>query len=70
MEFRSLNQEVMARLSRSFDAQDARISALHARWLHEALTVGDITPLESGEVEASFERGIANAKARKQAEVT
>ncbi len=65
-EFRSLNQEMLARLSRSFDAEDAKMSALHARWLHEALASGEPTPLKSQEVDAAFERGLARAKARKQ----
>ena len=64
-EFRSLNQEVLSRLSRSFDAQEARLSALHARWVHEALAGGDLTPLRPSEVDAAFERGLAKAKARK-----
>ena len=64
-EFRSLNQEILARLSRSFDAQDARMTALHARWVQEALSSGNPTPLKRGELDAAFERGLAHAKARK-----
>ncbi len=64
-EFRSLNQEILARLSRSFDAQDAKMAALHARWVREALASGDPAPLARGELEAAFERGRARAKARK-----
>jgi hypothetical protein len=65
-DFRSLNHEILSRLSRSFDAQDARMSALHARWVHEALASGDATSLKPGELDAAFERGIAKAKVRKQ----
>ncbi len=64
-EFRSLNQEILARLSRSFDAQDARMSALHARWVQEALVSGEPAPLGGGELDEAFGRGLARAKARK-----
>lgn len=63
--FRSLNQEIQARLSRSFDAEEAKMSALHAHWVHEALSSGDSTPLKPGELDQAFARGIARAKARK-----
>jgi plasmid stability protein len=63
--FRSLNQEVLARLSRSFDAEEAKMSALHARWVHEALASGDATPIKPGEVDQAFASGVARAKARK-----
>ena len=66
-EFRSLNQEVLSRLSRSFDAQDARMSAIHARWVHESLASGDSTPLKARDLDAAFDRGIARAKSRKAA---
>jgi plasmid stability protein len=65
--FRSLNQEVLARLSRSFDAEDAKMSALHARWVHEALASGDSTPLKPQELDQAFARGVARAKSRKAA---
>lgn len=63
-EFRSTNQEILARLRRSFDAQDAEMTALHARWVHEALASGEPTPLKSDDVGRAFARGIARAKAR------
>jgi plasmid stability protein len=65
--FRSLNQEVLARLNRSFDAEEAKMSALHARWVHEALTSGDSTPLKPEELNQAFAKGITRAKARKSA---
>ena len=68
--FRSLNQEVLARLSRSFDAEEARMSALHARWVHEALASGNATPLEADKIDRAFARGIARAKTRKSAKAT
>ncbi len=64
--FRSVNQEVLARLNRSFDAEDARMCAVHARWIHEALASGPATPLQPGELDKAFARGIARSKARKQ----
>ena len=66
--FRSLNQEVLARLSRSFDAEEAKVSALHARWVHEALASGNPTPLKAGEIDRASAREIARAKTRKSAE--
>jgi len=65
--FRSLNQEVLARLNRSFDAEEAKMTALHARWIHEALASGDSTPLKPEDVDHAFSRGIARAKSRKSA---
>ena len=65
--FRSLNQEVLARLSRSFDAEEARMSALHARWVHEALASGNPTPLKADDIDRAFARGVARAKTRKSA---
>ena len=60
--FRSLNQEVLARLNRSFDAEDAKMTALHARWVHEALASGDATPLRPAELDRAFAQGVARAK--------
>jgi plasmid stability protein len=65
--FRSVNQEAQARLSRSFDAEDAKMTALHARWVHEALISGTSTPLKPAELDRAFARGIARAKNRKTA---
>ena len=58
---------LQARLDRSFDAEDAKMSALHARWVHEALSSGNSTPLKPGELDQAFARGIARAKNRKTA---
>lgn len=66
-EFRSLNQEIMARLSRSFDSQDARLTALHARWIQEALAGGQAEPLRKSELDAAFERGLGKARKSKAA---
>ena len=66
-QFRDLDQEVLARLNRSFDAEDARMSAVHARWVHEALTSGRSTPLKPGELDQAFAKGITQARVRKSA---
>jgi hypothetical protein len=65
-DFRSVNQEILSRLSRSFDAQDAKMAALHGRWVHEALASGEAVPLTPRELDAAFERGVARAKAGKK----
>jgi hypothetical protein len=64
--FRSLNQEILFRVKRSFDAEDARTTALHARWIHEALASGDAKPLKMTQLDAAFKRGAARARTRKQ----
>jgi hypothetical protein len=63
--FRSLNQEIIYRLRRSFDAEDARTSALHAKWVMEALESGPAKPVKMQDLDAAFARGISRAKARK-----
>ncbi len=62
---RSLNQEIIFRLRRSFDAEDARMSALHAKWVMEALESGAAKPLKMAELDAAFARGTKRAAARK-----
>jgi hypothetical protein len=63
---RSLNQELIFRLRRSFDSEDARTSALHARWVMEALQSGPVKPLRIAEMDAAFARGLSRAKARRK----
>jgi hypothetical protein len=63
---RSLNQEIIFRLGRSFDAEDARTTALHARWVMEALQSGPAKPLRAADLDAAFERGVSRAKARRK----
>jgi hypothetical protein len=63
--FRSLNQEIIYRLRRSFDAEDARTSALHAKWVMEALESGPAKPVKMQDLDVAFARGISRAKARK-----
>jgi hypothetical protein len=64
---RSVNQEIIYRLKRSFDAEDARMTALHARWVAEALESGPARPLDWAALDAAAARGVARAKARKAA---
>lgn len=63
--FRSLNQEIIYRLRRSFDAEDARTAALHARWVMEALESGAAKPLKITDLDAAFARGTKKAAARR-----
>ncbi len=63
---RSLNQEIIFRLRRSFDSEDARTSALHAKWVMEALQSGPAKPLRAGDLDAAFEQGVSRAKARRK----
>jgi len=65
--FRSINQEILYRLQRSFDADDARMTSVHAKWVHEALNSGRAKPLTDTEIDAAVDRGMKRAKARKQA---
>lgn len=63
--FRSLNQEIIFRLSRSFDADEARTSALHARWVLEALASGPARPLKPKDLDTAFAAGLKRATTRK-----
>src|SRR4051812_4943174 len=49
--FRSVNQEIMFRLHRSFDADEVRLTATHARWVYDALQSGDPKPFSEDEVD-------------------
>jgi hypothetical protein len=64
---RSLNQEIIYRLRKSFDAEDARTSALHAKWVLEALESGPAKPLKLADLDAAVARGRKRAAARKAA---
>jgi hypothetical protein len=65
--YRSLNQEILYRLNRSFDAEDARVSALHAKWVMEALQSGPVRPLKLHDMDAAFARGVSVARRRRKA---
>jgi hypothetical protein len=66
--FRSLNQEIIFRLSRSFDAEEARVSALHAKWVMEAMESGPAKPLKTKALDAAFTAGLKRAAARKKSQ--
>jgi plasmid stability protein len=65
--FRSMNQEILFRLQRTFDADDARITSLHAKWIYQALASGRTKKLTVAELDAAIDRGIKQAKSRKRA---
>jgi hypothetical protein len=53
-----LNQEIIHRLARSFDAEDAKVSALHAKWVLEALASGPAKPFKAADMDAAFEKAV------------
>jgi hypothetical protein len=63
--FRSLNQEIIYRLSRSFDAEEARVSALHAKWVMEAFESGPPKALTTKNLDDAFAAGLRKAAKRK-----
>ena len=63
--FRSLNQEIIFRLSRSFDAEEARTSALHAKWVMEALESGSAKAFKTKDMNTAFAAGLKRAATRK-----
>jgi hypothetical protein len=65
--FRSVDQEILFRLQRSFDADDTKMSAIHAKWIYEALNSGEAAPLTDTELDGAFDRGLERAKKRRQA---
>jgi hypothetical protein len=65
--YRSLNQEILYRLNRSFDADDARVTALHAKWVMEALQSGPARPFKMQDMDAAFARGVQRARRRRKA---
>lgn len=65
--FRSVDQEILFRLQRSFDADDAKMVAVHAKWIFDALESGEPKPLTDAELDTAFNRGFKRAKKRKRA---
>ena len=65
--FRSMNQEIVYRLQRSFDADDARMSSLHAKWIYEALSSGPAKKLTDADLDDAIDSGVKRAKSRKRA---
>jgi hypothetical protein len=50
--FRSLNQEVLARVERTFEIDAALNSRRDQKWIEEALASGPATPLTEAEMDA------------------
>jgi len=50
--FRSLNQEVLARIERTFEIDAALNTKRDQRWIDEALASGPATPLTEKEMDA------------------
>ena len=56
--FRSLNQEVLARIERTFEIDAALNTKRDQRWIEEALASGPATPLTEREMDAIRNRVI------------
>jgi hypothetical protein len=54
--FRSLNQEVLARIQRSFEIDAAIDSKQVQKWIDEAIASGPATPLAEKEMDAIRDR--------------
>ena len=54
--FRSLDQEVLARIQRSFDINEAINTKRDQKWIDEAIAGGPATPLSEGEMDAIRDR--------------
>jgi hypothetical protein len=50
-----------------FDAAEARLAALHARWVRDALEAGPVKALQPDDLDAAFQKGLDRAKARRSA---
>ena len=50
--FRSLNQEVLARIERTFEIDAALNTKRDQKWIDEAIASGPATPLKESEMEA------------------
>jgi plasmid stability protein len=61
--FRSLNQEAMARLQRSFEIEAALNTKRDQRWIDAALASGPQTPLTRKEMDKLRDRVLARKKA-------
>jgi Arc-like DNA binding domain len=54
--FRSLNQEVLARIERTFELDAALHTKRDQKWIDEALASGPATELTANEMNAIFKR--------------
>ncbi len=60
--FRSLNQEVLARVARTFEIEAALNSKRDQRWIDEAIASGPATPLTEKEIVAIRDRVLKNKR--------
>jgi plasmid stability protein len=61
--FRSLNQEALARLERSFEIEAALNTRRDQKWVNQALASGPETPLTRAEMDKVRNRVLARRKA-------
>jgi plasmid stability protein len=60
--FRSLNQEVMSRIERTFQIDAALLTKRDRAWIDEAIASGPETPLTAKEMEAIRDRILRGKK--------
>jgi hypothetical protein len=61
--FRSLNQEVLARVARTFEIDAALNTKRDQKWIDEALASGPATPLRKKELDGIFKK-VVKARGR------
>jgi len=61
--FRSLNQEVLARVARTFEIDAALNTKRDQKWIDEALASGPATPMRKKELDAIFKK-VVKARGR------
>jgi hypothetical protein len=61
--FRSLNQEVLARIERTFEIDAALNTKRDQKWINEAIASGPVQPLTEKEMDAIRDR-VLKGKAR------
>jgi len=62
--FRSLDQEALARIEMSFQIQEAFSTKRVQHWIDEALTSGPEEPLSREKFDAAFQRAVKRFKPR------
>ena len=64
--FRTLDQEALARIEMSFQIQEAFTTKRVQGWIDEALASGPAKPLSREEFDAAFQRAMKRFEARHQ----
>jgi hypothetical protein len=62
--FRSLNQELLFRVQLSFELEDKAVSALHQKWVDEALASGPARPAKPRDWSNALKRGLARPRSK------